>query len=225
MNHINNISGDQFGADAARAFFDVIEERVFRGNVSRDLFDLGPLFLKAADQFNHAVRAAIKHADVGGHIKFFGKDIGDALAEVISYFFKNVAFKATPWIVLSGAAIVGTPFFVSYVYYRVKHNIGRPELATEIKYVDFYYRMKDRAVRVAGTLWNAAQNGIRWGAIGCSTGYVAVFSFVVAKEYFKIRSLIYPVWAMDNIPIIIGSIAATGALSSIRKEAFDYLRG
>lgn len=101
----------------------------------------------AGDQLNDAFDTAFDNLDAGGKARRVGDELRDALKqgteplgkgarEASANIFGEVAKGATldilPWIAAGTMLVTAAPLSMYYLYYRAKHYIGSPKLATEV---------------------------------------------------------------------------------------------
>lgn len=166
-------------------------------------YNLADVTAKIMDEFNKAYEEGLKHANISGNTKHFTDEIEkimevlrtasfrqieglrDDAQQIFANMARDTAIKTVPWLALGTAISVGTPLAVTYAYHKAKHNIGRPKLATEVRYVGFYNRSTDLLLNSVSGLWNSSLVGLKYafgvGALGGGTAVAANVVSLVQK--------------------------------------------
>ncbi len=94
-----------------------------------DGINLGDMGEKAGTMFSDGMK---------GFSKVFGKGLNDSFDYTFGSLLRQFNFQYFPYILGAGALWVGTPLAIKYLYHRLIHNIGKPQLATEIKQMSMW---------------------------------------------------------------------------------------
>ena len=101
----------------------------------------------AGDQVNDAFDAAFDNFDAGGKARRVGDELRDALkqgteplgkgarqaaANILGEVAKGATLDVLPWVAAGIMLVTAAPLSMYYLYYRSKHYIGSPKLATEV---------------------------------------------------------------------------------------------
>lgn len=105
------------------------------GAASREFFD------KAGEGFGEGVRRA-------------GDHLNDAVFDGLRKARNRVLLEHLPWVVLSLAAVVGTPLITYYLYRKAIHNIGKPRLAIEQRKITWLSPVYDWCSRTTAKVKN-----------------------------------------------------------------------
>lgn len=129
-------------------------------------------------QLNEGWDVLIKNLEFAAKFKELMAEL-EIIRENLQDFLSNIArdstLKVVPWVALATGMIVGTPFLVSYVYRKAIYNIGKPKLATEVRYVGFYDRSMESLSNVISGLWESSLAGIK---IGTGAAVIGAGAFV-----------------------------------------------
>lgn len=95
---------------------------------------------------------------------------------------RDTTLKMLPWVALGSAILIGTPLLTHYAYKKAVHNIGRPQLAQEIRKVGIWDRTTDGVSRTVSSVWNATKSGIKWGALAGAAGVTLATTGAIASR-------------------------------------------
>ncbi len=118
-----------------------INDALKKSHINRMGGTLGQEISKGTDEFLEGLDLGSKGElfgqEVGGFWKEASKGIGNGAVEMIRNIFGKMQseffWNQFPYILGGIAATTATPLIIRYTYERLKHNIGRPKLATEVK--------------------------------------------------------------------------------------------
>lgn len=130
---------------------EVITERIATGinkgsdafyknlNTGKSAKDLGDSMERAWDGFDFSGRADTVSSDLGRSFDIFSGHITEGMTDAFGNFLngmEGLLFRHLPVFLGAGALTttvsLGTPLALYYLYYKAKHNIGRPKLATDV---------------------------------------------------------------------------------------------
>lgn len=175
-------SGDSAGSEFGTGINDFIRSTLqdvnmntiagdFMNEVS-DAFKESVTKLDMAGNMNHL--ASEFDAGMGVFRENFFNQI-DLLRGDLQSIFANMArdttLKMLPWMALGGAILIGTPLATMYVYKKAVYNIGRPQLAQEVRKVGVWDRTTDGISRAVSSIWNSTKTGIKWSALAGAAGF------------------------------------------------------
>jgi len=122
--------------------------------ISGELGDkLSKGFLKFFEKFDFKPIGAKLGNAVGGGIFEYAVPVGNAIGKGLGHLAKKVALNTLPYIFVGSVVTVGTPFMVSYLYYKAKHQIGRPKLATEVRKITIFTPLIESINRTLGEIF------------------------------------------------------------------------
>lgn len=116
----------------------------------------------------------------GEGIKGAGKPMADAFGEVAGDLFKNVTWNTVPYLASAGLILTGAPLGAYYCYYKAKHNIGRPKLASEVRNVGVLDKIQEKTANFAKGTLDVLGSGIKWGAGVATAGLAAYIPSLIA---------------------------------------------
>ncbi len=140
-------------------------------NEASDAFKEGVTKVDMAGNMNHL--ASEFDAGMGVFRENFFKQLDLFRGDVQSIFAnmaRDTTLKTLPWIALGGAVLIGTPLATMYIYKKAVHNIGRPQLAQEVRKVGIWDRTTDGLSRTVSSIWNSTKTGIKWSALAGTAG-------------------------------------------------------
>jgi DNA polymerase III delta prime subunit len=156
---------------------------------------------KIVDEITKAWRVGLENAHIADNLKIAAKEVHEGMSvfrenfylevdafrsdmqTVFANFGRDTFFRVAPWFALTGAIMVATPLLISYIYYRAKHNIGRPKLATEIRYVGWFDKTYDAATNAVAELWKAAKVGVKYSAATAAAGLGVSVPIMIADQF------------------------------------------
>jgi hypothetical protein len=83
---------------------------------------------------------------------------------------RDTTLKTLPWVALGGVVLVGTPLLTLYLYKKGVHNLGRPQLAQEVRKVGIWDRTTDGVSRIVSSIWNSTKTGVKWSTLAGAAG-------------------------------------------------------
>lgn len=69
--------------------------------------------------------------ELGKGIKRFAYPAAMAIGDGFAYLARGIILKTMPYVFIATASVIGIPLTFFFVYYKAKHNIGRPALTME----------------------------------------------------------------------------------------------
>lgn len=108
--------------------------------------NFGDSFEKGFEGFDFSGRAETVGSEFKEAMDNFSWEIGEGIAKAVENMLTGIRdeliFNQLPYFLAAGAlstvVATGTPLAITYLYYKAKHNIGRPKLATEIKQANMF---------------------------------------------------------------------------------------
>lgn len=175
----SSLSGDNLGSQAGQhvhGFFDQFLEQL----------KLSETTGKASNEFSEAFKEGIKNLNLKENIEEASREISPAIQKFFEEFRKNSiheadllrddlqkvfanmsrdwALKNAPWLALGSAVIVGTPLLLTYLYYKAKHNIGKPKLALETRNIGLIDQAKDTIYSTVNTIWSMTKPALMYSS-------------------------------------------------------------
>lgn len=150
-------------------------------------------------EVSDAFKEGVTKMDMAGNMHHLGSEFDEGMSvfrknfftqvdlfrEDIQNIFSNMArdttLKTLPWVALGGAVLIGTPLLTMYVYKKAVHNIGRPQLAQEVRKVGVWDRATDGVARTVSSIWNSTKTGIKWGALAGTAGLTLTIAGTIAS--------------------------------------------
>jgi Holliday junction resolvasome RuvABC ATP-dependent DNA helicase subunit len=145
------------------------------------------------------------------HLDGFRADIQQIFANMA----RDTTLKMVPWVALGTSVTVGTPYLVSYIYRRAVHDIGKPKLATDVRYVGWYDRSVDLLSNAASASYESSKVGLKFGlgaALLSAGSFVAANAFSLYKDGATLApQQVDEFWAFMQIAVL--GVAAVAAVS------------
>lgn len=141
------------------------------------------------DEVSDAFKEGVTNMDMAGNMGHLASEFDSGMGVFRQNFFKQLdkfrgdvqsifanmardtTLKTLPWIALDGVVLIGTPLVTMYVYKKAVHNIGRPQLAQEVRKVGIWERTTDGMSRTISSVWNSTKTGIKWSALAGTAGF------------------------------------------------------
>lgn len=169
--------GGRFAHELDGAFNNFWDTVNLKGNTLRFTNEVNDAFTVGIENVNFAEKIKLAADEIGEGMQAF-REAGVKEVELfrhdVQQIFANIArdttLKMIPWIALGGAVLIGTPLLTMYVYKKAVHNIGRPQLAQEIRKVGVWNRSTDGIARTVSSIWSSTKTGIKWSALAGTAG-------------------------------------------------------
>ena len=153
-----NINTDHFLADLIVALERAIQKADF-GRATRafgeqlngaghgffDGMDIGDMGQKVGDEINEGIKQGTKGV---------GKGMREGLNNTLGEMAKGLTLDILPYFLIASACTTSVPLIVAYLYYKAKHNIGRPKLATEVHQRTIFTPLTESVKNVASYVLN-----------------------------------------------------------------------
>lgn len=144
----SNLDPNQFAArlgDTVQTTHETFLNHVDLGKMGRNV---GDNLEKGWDGFELADRAQTVGSDIKDAMDNFSWEIGEGIQKSLGNTLtgiRNEMFHQLPYFLSMGmlttAVSLGTPLALYYLYYKAKHSIGRPKLATDVNQISLFRTM------------------------------------------------------------------------------------
>ncbi len=191
------------------------------------------------NEFNEGMKGATENFDFktpgenfgkqfGEGIKGAGKPMADAMGEITGDLFRNITWNSVPYLASAALVLLGVPLGAYYCYYRAKHNIGRPKLATEMRKVGILDQTQEKITKAGASAFDVFYSGAKWsaiaGGVSLATYLPALIGYALTgpsnNDFERFRDAYHIIGA--GLTIGSGVLASTGTLvSKIKNWAME----
>ena len=209
-------------------------EAVNQGKIK---IDPSKLFQGLGDSLNKSGTGLLDGLNIPGLFDRVFQDVGDVSSKLRAVWYKEMdglvkdiqnlfgsmargtVFRVLPWVALGTAITVGTPLLVKYLYHKAIYNIGRPQLASEVRKTGLFHKVAGKVYAVTKFAFKKAIHVAAFtGAVVLAGTYLESLGYYLAGDATNFpHTLFSPQKAQDTAV----KITAIGAASFL---AFDTLK-
>ncbi|MBX9923840.1 MAG: AAA family ATPase [Rhabdochlamydiaceae bacterium] len=137
-NSITGTTGEKM-TEAFDAFLKSFDTSKMAGDTGEKLNDGFQSFWDGANVGDAATRAGEEFKEgIKGFTKEAGKGINLGIRNTVGEAASAVSWSVLPYVALGTIVATGLPLTLFYLYYRAKHYIGSPKLATEVRQLGIF---------------------------------------------------------------------------------------